>query len=96
MGDPMNETELYKTAANRVDAKLGFLIHAVIYLAVNGYMAVSGALSGQFTRSFLWCAGAWTLALLIQGTSVFFDTPRLRQRAIEAEVVRLRAASGRA
>lgn len=91
MTGSMNEAELRAAAAKRVDAKLGFLIHAVIYLAVNGYMAVTGELAGQISPSFVWCAGAWTLALVIQGISVFFDGPGLRRRAIEAELERLRA-----
>ena len=93
MTDTMNEADLRRLAARRVDAKLGFLIHAAIYVAVNGAMATSAELAGQFTQSFLWCAGAWTVALLIHGISVFADGPALRSRAIEAELARLRASA---
>lgn len=93
--EAMNETELREAAAKRVDARIGFLIHAVIYVAVNAGMAISGLLSGQITQSFLWCAGAWTVALVIQGIAVFGDGAHLRSRAIEAELGRLRASAPR-
>ena len=93
MTNTMNEPDLHGLATRRVDAKLGFLIHAAIYLAVNGAMAISAQLAGEFTASFLWCAGAWTVALLVQGVSVLADGPGLRRRAIEAELARLRAST---
>ncbi len=89
----MNEADLRGLAARRVDAKLGFLIHAAIYVAVNGAMAALAALASHFTQSFLWCAGAWTVALLIHGTGVFADGPAVSRRAIKAELARLRASA---
>ena len=93
MTNTMHEPDLHGLASRRVDAKLGFLIHAAIYLAVNGAMGVSVYLSGAVTPAFLWCAGTWTLALLAQGVSVYADGPGFRRRAIAAELDRLRASA---
>jgi hypothetical protein len=91
MTDTVDQADMRRLAARRVDAKCCLFIHALTYVAVNGVMTTSAALSGQFTQSILWSAGTWAVALLIHAIGVFADVPALRRRAIEIELVRLHA-----
>jgi hypothetical protein len=89
MIDAIDEAALRRLAERRVDARLGFLIHAVIFVAVNAAMLAANGLTVDQPPSLLWSAATWGAVLLIHGLGVCFDGPGLRRRAIEAELARL-------
>jgi hypothetical protein len=95
MTEFINESELRRLAERRVDAKAGFWIHAAIFVVVNAGMALANLTGASANPWFLWSAGCWGLALIVQGVVVYAPTRELRRRAIEAELARLRTASGR-
>lgn len=61
--------ELERTARRRAGLKLGWLIHAGVYLAVNLLLAVLSAASGRHWAVFP--ALGWGLGLAIHGVVVF-------------------------
>jgi hypothetical protein len=88
----MTDLELRRLAERRVDAKAGFWIHAAIFATVNAAMVLAHTNRAPGNPWFLWCAGSWALALLVQGIVVYAPARALRSRAIEAELARLRQA----
>jgi hypothetical protein len=87
MDNLINEADLRRLAERRVDAKAGFWIHAVIFVAVNAGMALGGP-AGPW---FLWSAASWGLALAIHGFAVHQPLRDLRRQAVAAELARLKA-----
>lgn len=47
MNDPLQEAELERLARRRAGAKLGWYIHAAVFIAVNLLLATLSALSGR-------------------------------------------------
>ncbi|MES2944911.1 MAG: 2TM domain-containing protein [Pseudomonadota bacterium] len=85
-------TELHRLARRRAGAKLGWLMHALIYILFNGGMVLLSALALYNTRhGALATALAWGLGLLIHGLVVFGAGPgsRLREWLVQAEVKNL-------
>lgn len=84
------DAELRKAAERRVNAKLGFRSHLIVYLLVNlGLLGINLATSPDY----LWCvwpAGGWGIGLLAHGMSVYGSAPGGRERMIEAEMRRMR------
>ena len=64
-----SEHALERTARRRAGMKMGWYIHATVYLAVNAMLAVISTLSGQHWAIFP--ALGWGLGLAIHGTVVF-------------------------
>jgi hypothetical protein len=94
MSELMNETELRRLAERRVDAKAGFWIHAAIFVVVNAGMALANWNAAPASPWFLWSAGCWGLALIVQGIAVYIPARDFRRRAVDAELARLRRARG--
>jgi hypothetical protein len=92
MSDFANDTELRRLAERRVDAKAGFWIHAAIFVVVNAGMALANFTGATANPWFLWSAGCWGIALIVQGVVAYFPTRDFRRQAIEAELARLRRA----
>ncbi len=87
--------ELERLARRRAKAKMGFFIHAFIYLVVNtGLMLL--ALSKGHGWS-IWPAAGWGFGLLMHGLAVFGwgSGSGIRERLVERERARLRASSSR-
>lgn len=87
-----SSTELHRLARRRAGAKLGWLMHALIYVLFNGGMALLSALALYDTRpGALPTALAWGLGLLIHGLVVFGAGPgsRLRKWLVQAEIKNL-------
>lgn len=80
-----------RLAHKRAGAKLGWIIHATVYLVVNLLLAAASALSGHHWAVFP--ALGWGLGLLIHGAVVFLAMPGsgLHQRLLRAERDRLAA-----
>ncbi len=91
MSDTRSEADLRRLAERRAGAKFGFYVHALVYLTVNaGLVAINLATSPQVLW-FIWPMFGWGIGLAAHGLGVFAHTTGLRERAIAAEMERLRA-----
>ena len=88
---PMNDDELLKQAQRRVGLKMGFAIHATVYVLVNILLAFIDYRGGA--RGWhLWPMGWWGLGLAIHGlvTLLSLRGEGLRERLVRQELERLR------
>jgi hypothetical protein len=65
----LQDTELERIARRRAGAKLGWYIHACVYLAVNLGLATLSAMSGRHWAIFP--AFGWGIGLAVHGAVVF-------------------------
>lgn len=78
---------LERTARRRAAAKMGWYIHAVVFIAVNLLLGVLSAASGKSWAVFP--ALGWGLGLVIHGVVVFARTGGWYERLLRAERARL-------
>lgn len=95
---PLPDPDLERLARKRAGAKLGWYVHALVYLAVNGGMLLAWQLG---LRSRPWPLPpmlGWGLGLALHGISVFMlaDGSAWRERLVERERERLRRERDRA
>lgn len=86
--------DIYRQARRRAGAKMGWIIHALVYLAVNGGLALLSFLSIHGARhGAAATALGWGFALLVHGLVVYAAGPgsRLRESLVQAEVKRLQS-----
>ncbi len=83
--------DIDRLARKRVGRKMGWYVHAFVFLAVNIGLAALAAMSGRHWVVFP--AFVWSLALLIHGMLVFLFMPGngLRERMVRRERERLTA-----
>jgi uncharacterized membrane protein len=83
--------ELERLARRRAGAKLGFVIHVVVYTLVVAGLGVLALSQGKAWT--IWPAAGWGIGLLMHGLGVFGRHPgsALRERLIERERQALRA-----
>ncbi|HEU0031967.1 MAG TPA: 2TM domain-containing protein [Kofleriaceae bacterium] len=88
------EEELEKIAKRRVQARLGFGIHASMYVMVNAGLLLIWAFTGAGYPWFVWPMLGWGVGVLAHALALWIgpDTPT-EQRAVERELARMRAAS---
>jgi 2TM domain len=92
----LSEQDLQRRARRRVNQKMGFYIHATVYLLVNlGLAAINFAGGGKAWH--LWPLAGWGLGLAIHGFVTFasLNGDGLRERMLNDEVERLRRNQGR-
>lgn len=92
----LSEQDLQRRARRRVNQKMGFYIHATVYLLVNlGLAAINFAGGGKAWH--LWPLAGWGLGLAIHGFVTFasLNGDGLRERMLDDEVERLRRKQGR-
>lgn len=80
----------YRRAAARVEAKLGFYRHAMIYLIVNLFLAVWNLWREPDHLWFQWPLLGWGVGLLAHGLNIFsfrLDGAR-KERMIQRELER--------
>ena len=87
-----NEERIEQQARRRAGMKMGWFIHAGVYLAVNLGLAALAALAGRNWA--VYPALGWGLGLMIHGVVVFIGTGGggLHARLLEGERRKLRAA----
>lgn len=90
----MNETDLRRRAERRADAKIGFQHHALIYAVVIAGLAALNLITSPGYLWFLWAAFGWGVGVAAHGFGVYRDGSAARERAIEAEMERLRRQGG--
>ena len=88
---PQTSAALDRLARKRASAKLGWYVHALVYVCVNVMLALLSLASGKHWAVFP--ALGWGLGLVIHGVVVFFVTggAGLYERLIERERQRLGA-----
>jgi hypothetical protein len=86
------EDELLARAKKRVDRKMGFYTHALVFVLVNLglYLATNQTLGARWTPLPRW---GWGLGLVIHGVVTFLGLQGegLRERMLASEMARLRA-----
>lgn len=87
------EQDLETIAKRRVQARMGFAIHALIYVAMNSGLALIWYVTGGGYPWFVWPVVCWGIGIVAHALALAIgpDSPG-EQRAIEREVRRLRAA----
>jgi hypothetical protein len=87
--DIHSQDPVERLAHRRARAKMGWYIHATVYVAVNAMLAVVSSLAGHTWAVFP--ALGWGLGLAIHGAVVFFATGGggLYQRLLQRERDRL-------
>ncbi|MEY2952992.1 MAG: hypothetical protein RLZZ401_1079 [Pseudomonadota bacterium] len=92
MSTPIDPTDLDALARKRAGVKLGWFIHAGVYLLVNALLGTLSALSGHHWAVFP--ALGWGLGLLIHGAVVMLALPgsSWRESLVAHERKRLLAA----
>jgi 2TM domain len=90
---PLQNSALEQLAHKRARAKLGWYIHATVYIAVNLLLAALSAISGRHWAVFP--AIGWGIGLAVHGAVVFLlaGGAGLRERLIERERSRLASQS---
>lgn len=91
----LTEQDLQRRAKRRVNQKMGFYIHASVYVLVNlGLAAINFAGGGKAWH--LWPLAGWGLGLAIHGIVTFasLNGGGLRKRMLQDEVERLRRRQG--
>ena len=86
-----DETHLRRQAERRADMKLGFRAHLLAYLLVNtGLVAINliETPNGYFWA--IWPIIGWGLGLAAHFVTVYHFASDVRERAVEAELRRLR------
>ena len=83
------EQQFEHTARRRAALKMGWYIHASVYILVNLFLMVLAEMSGRNWAVFP--AWGWGIALMIHGTVVFFATGGLglHERMVQRERERL-------
>ena len=89
LAESLSATDIERLAHKRAAARLGWAIHAGVFVLVNLALLVGSALSGQ--QRVMAPTLAWGLGLLIHGTVVWMGSPgsRLYQRLLQRELRRL-------
>jgi two-component system, LytTR family, sensor kinase len=90
MVDANSETDLRWRAERRVTAKIGFRNHLVIYLFVNSCLAVLNLMTTPRALWFLWPVFGWGIGLVVHGLTVYGTGEVNRERAVQAEMERIR------
>jgi hypothetical protein len=83
---PLSDPSLERQARKRAGAKLGWYIHAAVYIAVNLVLAVAAASFGKHWAVFP--ALGWGLGLVIHGTVVYLVVAGLYEHLLEVERTR--------
>lgn len=82
-----------RLARRRAGAKMGWLIHALVYVCVNAGLALIAWSSGRGWA--IYPLLGWGLGLAIHGLAVWLGTGTdLHQRLLEAERAKLRRSDG--
>ena len=88
MADSERQSDNYRKAKQRAEAKLGFYTHVIVYLAVNGLLAGINLSKSPEELWFLWPLGGWGIGLCFHALKVFASPAgsSLEERMIEHEL----------
>ncbi|MEO6623740.1 MAG: 2TM domain-containing protein [Burkholderiaceae bacterium] len=91
MATPMTAEEIEHVARKRAGAKLGWYVHASVYLVVNGGMFLASMYGLRQRPWTIYPAMGWGLGLTLHGIAVFLlgSGSSLRERLVQKERDRL-------
>jgi hypothetical protein len=86
----MENEILYRRAAARVEARLAFYRHVIIYVLVNAFLAILNFMRTPDHIWFKWSLFGWGIGLVAHGLSVYSYRWRegSRERMIQREMER--------
>lgn len=90
----MTDETLRRQAERRVNAKLGFRTHALVYVLVNAGLLAINLLTSPGTLWFYWPLIGWSVGLAAHGLAVHLGGAERREKAIAAEMAALGRARG--
>lgn len=85
------ELALLRQAEHRADAKIGFRKHLIGYVAVNATIIAVNLMTSPDRFWFLWPLLGWGVGVVAHWAAVYVDEAGARQRAVEAELERLKS-----
>jgi hypothetical protein len=86
----VDETQKRERAQKVVDAKLGFIRHAIVYVMVIAGLAVVNNVTGGGYQWWLWPAFGWGLGLVASFISAFvFRSGALERKLVDREMEKL-------
>lgn len=88
-GRSADDSSLEATARRRAGARMGWYVHATVYIAVNAVLATISLATGRHWAIFP--ALGWGLGLMLHGLAVWFALPGggLHERLVQQERERL-------
>ncbi|MBK7547780.1 MAG: 2TM domain-containing protein [Rhodoferax sp.] len=88
-GAASTDDELEQLARKRAGARMGWYVHATVYIAVNAVLATLSLATGRHWAIFP--ALGWGLGLMLHGLAVWFALPGggLHERLVQQERARL-------
>ncbi|HUR87549.1 MAG TPA: 2TM domain-containing protein [Ramlibacter sp.] len=97
MPTPLSPEEIERIAIKRASAKLGWYIHACVYVAVNAFLYFSWNLGFRSREFNVFPMMGWGLGLALHFVSVFLlgSGSGLRERLVERERERLQREQNR-
>ncbi|HXQ11967.1 MAG TPA: 2TM domain-containing protein [Caulobacteraceae bacterium] len=95
MTPPDTDAGLRRVAERRVNARIGFGIHALVYVAVNTLLITVNLLTTPHQLWFFFPLLGWGIGLVAHGLSVYAVLSGVRERAVGAEMQRLRERQAR-
>lgn len=90
----MQDSDLHRIARRRAAAKLGFMIHFTVFVAVNAMLFLINQRTTPGVAWFAFPLGGWAIGLTIHGLAVFVSGSGLREHMIAAELRRLEGRNG--
>ena len=88
------EDKLRRRAERRVRAKLGFRVHLLVYLMVNGGLVLLNLMTSPSYLWCLWVISGWGIGLTAHGFAVYGNGDVDQEHMVQAEMTRLRRGEG--
>lgn len=82
--------DLRLLAERRADAKLGFRAHLVFFVVVNAFLVALNLMTTPHRLWFYWPLLGWGIGLAAHGFAVYSSDTDMRERAVQAELERLK------
>lgn len=86
----MENQDAYQRAKKRVEAKIGFYVHAAVYVSVNILLTIINLTTSPQYLWFQWPLVGWGVGLFFHGLGVFVFSGRspLKEKMIQKEMER--------
>jgi hypothetical protein len=87
----MDDEQMMKLAKQRVEERVGLVVHAAMYVLVNAGLILTWRLTGSSYPWFIWPLLGWGAGLMAHALTYWFGpNSRHGAKAIDREVQRLR------